>query len=295
MGIRSPELTINVDLVRRLIAEQFPQWRHLPIRAVEPGGWDNRTFRLGEHMLVRLPSSESYALQVEKEQTWLPKLAPHLPLPIPTPLGRGAPSNDFPLPWSVYDWLDGQPAGDGVAVDLPALASDLAAFLVALRGIDASDGPLPGPHNFQRGGPPAYYDAEVRSSLVTLHGRIDIGRAGAIWDKALASHWTSAPVWFHGDIAWGNLLMRDGRLSAIIDFGTSGVEDPACDLAIAWTMFDATSRATFRDALGLDDNTWARGRGWTLWKALIAAAGHDANQREAAKAFGVIETLLTED
>lgn len=287
--------TIDENLVRKLIAAQFPQWRHLPVKAVEPGGWDNRTFRLGENMIARLPSAASYLLQVDKEQTWLPKLSPHLPLPIPTPLGRGAPGEGFPWPWSVYDWLEGEPAHDGVVTDMPRFAADIAAFLAALQKIDATDGPLPGAHNFQRGGPPAFYDAETQQALIALEGRIDTGKARAVWNRALASSWQLPPVWFHGDIAWGNLLVHDGRLAAVIDFGTSGIGDPACDLAIAWTMFDGDSRAAFRDGLDLDDDTWARGRGWTLWKALITAAGHDANQREAGKAFQLIEKLLADD
>ncbi|MGN6033482.1 MAG: aminoglycoside phosphotransferase family protein [Thermomicrobiales bacterium] len=264
---------ITTDLVRGLIAAQFPQWAGLPIRPVAQSGWDNRTFHLGERMTVRLPSAEGYAGQVAKEQRWLPFLAPHLPLPIPTPLGLGAPDGQFPWPWSVYGWIDGETAMQAPPTDLVRFATDLAAFLLALQRIDATGGPSPGPHNFWRGGPLDVYASEAREAIAALAGEIDAERATAVIDRALASRWVGDPVWFHGDIAPGNLLVQDGRLSAVIDFGTSGVGDPACDLAIAWNLFHGESRRAFRDALSLDAATWERGAGWTLWKALIVVAG----------------------
>ena len=285
---------IDADLVHRLVRAQFPHWAHLPVEAIVPGGWDNRTFRLGDMMMVRLPSAASYALQVEKEQKWLPKLARQLPLPIPTPLAEGQPGEGYPFAWSIYDWLPGEPATRERIADLAQFALDVAGFLNALRRADATGGPLPGQHNFWRGGPVEVYDAETRQALLAFAGKIDTDAAAAIWDRALASSWKLSPVWFHGDIAWGNLLVANGRLGAIIDFGTSGVGDPACDLAIAWTMFSGESRNAFRDALNLDDETWARGRAWTLWKALITVAGHDANQREAEKAWRVLEDVLSD-
>lgn len=283
---------IDAALVRHLISSQFPQWAALPVTAVEPGGWDNRTFRLGDRMIVRLPSAAAYALQVEKEQAWLPRLAPQLPVPIPVPLAEGHPDAHFPWPWSVYGWLDGETARDTLPGDLVAFAQDVAAFLTALQKADATGGPLPGPHNFQRGGPPAFYDAQARQALADLVGRIDTTAAAEVWDTALASRWEPPPVWFHGDIAWGNLLVRDGRLGAVIDFGTSGIGDPACDLVIAWTLFEGESRAAFRAGLSLDAATWTRGRGWGLWKALITAAGIDANQAEAERSRRVIDQIL---
>lgn len=287
--------TIDALLVRRLIAAQFPQWAALDIRPVLPGGWDNRTFHLGRDMTVRLPSAESYALQVEKEQFWLPKLAPHLPLPIPVPLARGVPGEGYPWPWSVYRWRPGETATDDRIGDLKVFAQDLARFLVALRQVDARGGPLPGPHNFFRGGPTAHYDEETRRALVALEGRIDTEAARDVWEAALAASWQSAPVWFHGDISWGNLLVEDGRLSAVIDFGTSGIGDPACDLAIAWTLFHGQSREAFRAGVALDAGTWARGRGWTLWKALIVYAGlPGTNSAEAEKSLAVIEQVLAD-
>jgi len=295
-GNPSPdEVHIDTALVRRLIAAQFPQWADLPIRPVEVGGVDNRTFHLGPRMTVRLPSAARYTLQVEKEHRWLPKLAPLLPLPIPVPLAKGAPAEGYPWQWSVYRWLEGETATIERIADLGEFATTLAEFLIALRRIDPTGGPPPGQHNFFRGGPLTVYEAETRQALAALDGKIDTGAASAVWEAALAATWHGPPVWFHGDVAAGNLLLGDGRLSAVIDFGTSGVGDPSCDLAIAWTLFEGTSRDAFRAALQLDDATWARGRGWTLWKALITLAEHvDTDPLEAERARHVIYEVLAD-
>lgn len=261
---------IDEALVRTLVSTQFPQWKDLPIRSVTHNGWDNRTFQLGEHMLVRMPSAEEYALQVEKEQQWLPKLAPFLPLSVPTPLGLGEPANGYPWKWSIYSWLPGEPAAD--SNHLNDLATDLARFLLALQRIDSTNGPSPGEHSFYRGGPLTTYDNQTRKALVALQDKIDTQAATEIWETALASQWMHSPVWVHGDISAGNLLIKNGRLSAVIDFGQLTTGDPACDLAIAWTFFKNESRAIFQSMLSLDSNTWARGRAWALWKALIVYA-----------------------
>jgi len=286
-------VNIHVSLVSRSVATQFPQWSDLPIRPVEFGGWDNRTFHLGEQMTVRLPSAAAYSLQVEKEQRWLPRLAPHLPLPIPVPLAMGRPAAGYPWHWSVYRWLDGEIATVERIADLQQFAIDLAEFLVALYQIDANGGPPPGPHNFFRGGPLMVYDGETRQAIAALAGTIDTDAATAVWDAALAATWHGSPVWVHGDVAAGNLLVRDGQLSAVIDFGSSGVGDPACDLAIAWTLFAGESRVAFRETLPLDDATWARGRGWTLWKALITVAAlPGTNALAASSSRRIIDDVL---
>ncbi|TGP57058.1 aminoglycoside phosphotransferase family protein [bacterium M00.F.Ca.ET.159.01.1.1] len=285
---------IDAGLVRRLVDAQFLDWRDLPVSPVAFGGWDNRTFHLGDEMAVRLPSAAPYALQVEKEQRWLPRLAPLLPLPIPTPLAMGEPAEFYPWHWSVYRWIEGETAKTAHIADLQAFAIALADFLVALRRIDPTDGPAPGQHNFYRGGPVSVYDGEARQAIAALEGRIDTRAATTVWEAALAAAWHGSPVWFHGDVAWGNLLVEDGSLSAVIDFGTSGIGDPSCDLAIAWTFFEGDSREAFRERIDVDDATWARGRGWTLWKALITVAGHDANQAEAARQRRVIDEVLAD-
>jgi aminoglycoside phosphotransferase (APT) family kinase protein len=286
---------IEVSLVRELVAAQFPQWADLPIRPVERSGWDNRTFHLGEHMTVRLPSGAAYAQQVEKEHWWLPRLAPLLPLPIPVPLAMGAPAESYPWPWSIYGWLEGETAAIGRIADLSQFATTLAQFLTALQHIDATGGPPPGQHNFYRGGPLAIYDGETRLAIATLDGTIDTDAVTAVWEAALSTTWHGSPVWVHGDVSAGNLLVKSGRLSAVIDFGSSGVGDPACDLAIAWTLLDGESRDAFRAALPLDRPTWARGRGWTLWKGLITLAQHlGTNPLEAGEARRVIDEVLAD-
>ncbi|HEX6608630.1 MAG TPA: aminoglycoside phosphotransferase family protein [Chloroflexia bacterium] len=286
---------ITVALVRRLIAEQFPQWVDLPIRPVAFAGWDNCTFHLGANMRVRLPSAQGYVAQVEKEHRWLPRLAPLLPLPIPVPIARGVPGADYPWPWSIYRWLDGKPATIAPIADLPAFATALAQFLTALERIDATGGPAAGPHNFYRGGPLTVYDAETRQAIAALDGRIDAAAATAVWETALQATWHGSPVWVHGDVASGNLLVTEGRLSAVIDFGSSGVGDPACDLTIAWTFFSGESREAFRAGMPLDSATWARARGWALWKALITLVPIlHTDPVKAAEPRRVIDAVLAE-
>jgi len=265
-------VVVDASLARRLVDRQFPQWASLPLVPVPVQGWDNRTFRLGDALNVRLPSAPSYAAQVDKEQRWLPLLAPHLPLPIPVPVARGAPGLGYPHPGSVLHWIPGEPASAGTIGAPATFAVDLAAFLVALRGVDATAGPAAGAHNFFRGGPLEVYADETLRAVDTLGGAVPRDAALAVWEAAMATTWHTDPVWVHGDVAAGNLLVRDGRLAAVIDFGSSGVGDPACDTVIAWTLLCGASRAAYRAALRLDDATWARGRGWALWKALITLA-----------------------
>jgi len=260
MDVEHP--VIDDTLVRRMVAAQFPQWADLPVRSAEVGGRDNKTFRLGEHMIVRLPSAGDYSAQVEKEHRWLPKLAPLLPLP------------------------------ERIA-DLSDLAASLAQFLIALQRLDPTDGPPPGPHNFWRGGSLTTYDAETRQAIALLEGKVNTKAATEVWERALKTTWNRPPVWLHGDVSAGNLLVKGGRLSAVIDFGMLGVGDPACDLSIAWTLFSGESRKAFRAMLPLDAGTWARGRAWTLWKVLIVAAGlTETNAVEAARPWRVIDEVL---
>lgn len=286
---------IDEHLARRLVDGQFPQWADLPITPVELSGIDNRTFRLGEQMTVRLPSALGYALQVDKEQTWLPLLAPHLPLPIPTPVARGVPGEGYPYGWSVYRWIEGESAAVGTIGDLPTFATTLAGFLVALQRVDAAEGPGPGPHNFFRGGSLSTYEDEALRAIEALRDDVPGNAVRTVWDDAMAVTWEGEPVWFHGDIATGNLLVRDGRLSAVIDFGTSGVGDPACDMVIAWTLLSGPSRDAFRRTLRVDRGTWSRGRGWALWKALIMLVDErDRDPRAAAVSRGVIERVVAD-
>ncbi|PRY62345.1 aminoglycoside phosphotransferase family protein [Glycomyces artemisiae] len=287
----------TADLARALVAEQFPHWSHLPVEPVARQGWDNRTFRLGDELTVRLPTGPTYALAVAKEDRVLPLLAAHLPLPVPAPVATGAPSADYPHPWSVRRWLTGNTLQDS-DIDRTECARDLGAALTALRAVPAADGPAAGRHSFYRGCHPSAYADEVQLALHRLDGEIDTAACEAVWDAGMRTVWQGPPVWFHGDVSPGNLLAEHGRLSALIDFGTCGTGDPASDLQIAWGYFDFEERRVFRAAAGLDAGTWARARAWTLWKALIMIAevsGSDPDgvQRRILKA--VLDDPLDSD
>ena len=262
---------IDAELAGQLIQSQFPGYAHLPVTQVLPGGNDNRTFRLGDELAIRMPSAEGYAASVAKEQRWLPVIARGVPLPVPEPVAAGAPDDRYPFAWSINRWMPGQSALDAPPADTVAFARDLAQFLKALQTVPTAGAPLAGAHSFFRGADPVHYDDETREAIARLGDAIDGPLATRLWEEGLAAIYTGEPVWFHGDVATGNLLVRDGRLSAVIDFGTSGVGDPACDLYIAWTSLDPAARAAFRDELAVDDGMWARGRAWTLWKALITS------------------------
>jgi aminoglycoside phosphotransferase (APT) family kinase protein len=254
-----------------LLAAQFPQWAELSIESVHSSGSDNALYRLGDDKVVRLPLTQVAATQVDKEQQWLPKLAPFLTLPIPIPVAKGAPGDSYPWHWSVYRWLEGEAATNGSIVDPCQTALELAQFIATLQRVDPSGGPTPGAHNSYRGVQLATRDTETRTAITTLRGSIDVAAATLAWDAALqASDWNYQPVWIHGDLQPGNLLVQHGHLSAVIDFGCLGVGDPACDLMVAWNLLSAESRDVFRTALQVDDETWARGRGWALSFGLIA-------------------------
>jgi aminoglycoside phosphotransferase (APT) family kinase protein len=286
------DIVVDAALARELVDERFPEWATLPLRPVEPGGFDHRSFRLGDRLLVRLPSAPAYAPQVRKEQRWLPVLAPELPLPIPRIAGIGEPGPRFPFPWSVYDWIEGETAADARIDDEVALARDLAGFLVELRGVDTADAPGPGTHSAYRGGPLERWHDEIEAMLPRIGDGRERARAAAIWGDALAEPFRDLSMWFHGDVARANLLVRDGALAAVIDFGCSGVGDPACDTVIVWTHFAGTARREFVRAYDVDDATWARGRGWALWKALILLDSPE--RRWVELAHRTMEALLNE-
>ncbi|MFU8875750.1 aminoglycoside phosphotransferase family protein [Micromonospora sp. SL4-19] len=295
LGPLPQRITVDADQVRRLVADQFPQWAGLSVQPVANGGWDNWTFHLGPRMSVRLPSASEYALAVDKEHRWLPALAPRLPLPIPSPLAKGEPGAGYPYSWSVYPWLDGESACADRIVDPVRFALDLAGFLAALQRVDTTDGPGPGQHNWFRGGTLRTYEVQAQRALTALDGHVDIDLAREIWQSALDARWDGVQSWFHGDVAQGNLLLIDGELAAVIDFGTCGVGDPACDLAIAWTLLTADGRQAFRERLSVDEATWARGRGWALWKTLATCASTLSDADEpAASALHVLGEIFSE-
>ncbi|MFF8836281.1 aminoglycoside phosphotransferase family protein [Streptomyces sp. NPDC015130] len=261
-------VTLDTALVARLVAAQFPEWAGLPVREVDSAGTDNAMFRLGDEFAVRLPKAEWSTGQAAKEQRWLPLLAPHLPLPVPVPLGHGVPGEGFDRPWSVFGWLDGADAFIAPLTDLADAAVRLGRFGAALRAVDASGGPA----SF-RGGPVTEWEQGAMPGAIrelAADGTVDPERATRAWESVLAlPQWEGAPVWVHGDLLPGNVLTRDGRLSAVIDFGGLGVGDPACDMMPGWSILTAETRPLFREAARVDDDTWARGRGWALCWGLV--------------------------
>ncbi|MEX2212343.1 MAG: aminoglycoside phosphotransferase family protein [Gaiellaceae bacterium] len=258
------ELDVDVPLVLRLLAAQFPEWAELPIEPVPNRGTDNALFRLGPELVARLPVQESKAATLVRELEWLPRLAPHLPLAVPVSVAQGEPGEGYPCIWCVNTWLPGEDATVGPAVDA---ADALAEFILALQAIDASDGPLPGRHNFGRGEPLVNRDAPFRAALATL----DVPGAAAVWEEALAApRWEAPGRWLHGDLDARNVLVDDGRLSGVIDWGALGVGDPACEAMVAWKLVPVEERDAFRARLGLDDAAWARARGWVVSQAVIA-------------------------
>ncbi|MBV1937088.1 aminoglycoside phosphotransferase family protein [Streptomyces sp. BV286] len=264
------ELDIDEALVGRLVAEQFPEWAGLPVKQVVSAGTENAMYRLGDDMVVRLPRLPRGAREVDKEQRWLPRLAPHLPLAVPVPLAKGAPGQGYALPWGVFRWLDGDTVHDAPLGGRAALADAAVAlgrFVAALRKADAAGGPPS-----WRGGP-LTDDDEMRAAIrdLSADGTVDGDTVAAVWEDALRlPQWAGDPVWLHGDLLPGNLLAKEGRLSAVIDFGGLGTGDPAADVLAGWAVFTAGTRPLFREAAEVDDATWARGRGWALHFGLVA-------------------------
>lgn len=273
--MKKNDLQIDGALVRELLSAQFQDWEGMSLRRIDSSGTDNTLFRLGEKMLVRLPRQESSAVQLEKEFRWLPELAPHLPIAVPAPLRQGMPQGAYPWKWAVFSWIDGADACSAPLADPRHAALALGGFLKALKAVDPGGGPLPGEHNFWRGVPLAERDKAVRESAAILATDLDAGSALAAWERALkAPLWAGPPAWIHGDLHGGNLLVNDGKLCAVIDFGGLGLGDPACDLMAAWTFLPPGARAAFRAALSVDDAAWERGRGWALSFGLIAYAAY---------------------
>ena len=267
------EVTVDEALVRRLLATQFPEWADLPLEAVEPRGTDNWLYRLGGELVARLPCRERTVATLARERTWLPRLA-LLPFEIPLPVAVGKPGAGYPWTWSVYRWLEGENAVDAPVADLARAAADLAALLEALQRVNPDGGPAgPGEENFFRGAPLEVFDPRVRADLAQLRGDIDLEAATAVWNEALcAPDPEGPPVWVHGDLDRRNLLTRQGRLAAVVDFGCLGVGDPACDVAVAWKVLSPETRDIFRSALSVDESTWTRARGWVVSQALGAVA-----------------------
>jgi len=285
---------IDAALIRRLLSAQLPGLAELPLRRLTSAGSDNVIYRLGDDLAVRLPRGSWSTGQPRKEFQWLPRLAPELPLPVPTPVALGEPGEGYPWYWCVSRWLDGEIATIGGLADEAGAAAELAEFVEALHRIPAEPALEPGPHNSFIGAPLVRRDASTRASIAQTGDVFDTAGLTEVWEKALAAPpWNGPPVWIHGDLHPGNLLTVDGRLSAVLDFGGLGAGDPACDLLVAWTLLSASAREIFRTALGVDDATWARGRGYALSTGLNAYTAYAAtNPRIAANTgYQIAETL----
>ena len=272
--MHADEFETDVGLVEALVRAQFPKWAQLPIEPVPERGTDNALYRLGDELVVRLPRLDRCAETLRKELRWLPELAPRLPLAVPLPVAAGEPAEGFPFPWAVYRWLEGETATHERIGDLSQAAADLAQFIAALQRIDPTGGPGPGAHNAFRGIPLAgRRDEFTRAAIAQLDAELDTDAVIAVWDEALeAPAWHRPAVWIHGDLDSRNLLVSDGRLSAVLDFGCLGVGDPACDVMAAWKLLDDEGRAAFRSARSIDDATWSRARGWAVSQAVVALA-----------------------
>ena len=257
------ELDIDEALVRHLLGEQFPGLSELPIRRVRPEGTVNAIFRLGEELCVRLARRGGPTEPGSKESRWLPQLAPVLPVAIPVPVARGRPTDSYPWFWDIQTWVEGETVAVE-EIDAVQAARDLTILVAALRSVNPAAAP-PG-----RGIPLAERDPEVRHWLRRFDGDPAVTEE---WERALAAQpWEGPPVWHHGDLDARNWLVRDGRISGVIDWGSMGVGDPACDVMVAWKLHSAAARDAFRDALAVDDATWERARGWVLSQAVAILA-----------------------
>lgn len=287
------EVEIDESLVKRLLTAQFPKWSELPLLRVKSSGTDNAIFRLGEDMAIRMPRIEWATGQAEMEHFWLPRLAPHLPLAIPAPLAIGEPAEGYPWSWAVYRWFKGEDAIVGRIDDLGQAAAGMAEFISSLHRINFADVTPPAS---SRGMSLAPRDPGVRKAIEELHDMIDQNTALLAWEAALeAPDWQGPGVWIHGDIHAGNLLVEQGRITTVIDFGCMGLGDPACDLLFAWSMLTAETREIFRAKLQPDDATWARGRGYALSMGLIALPYYkDTNPVFAGVARRIIDEVLND-
>jgi aminoglycoside phosphotransferase (APT) family kinase protein len=281
------ELEIDEGRVRRLLAEQFPDWSDQPLSQVEPAGTDNAIFRLGDELAVRLARRAGPARPGGKELDWLPRLAPLLPVDIPIPVAQGRPTSEYPWFWDIYTWVEGETVRVE-DVDPIQAARDLAAFVAALQRVDPAGAP-PG-----RGIPLAGRDEEFRHWLPKFNGDPAVM---VEWQRALAAPpWDGPPVWHHGDLDTRNWLVRDGRIRGVIDWGSMGVGDPACDVMVAWKLHSSAARDAFREALPTDDATWERARGWVLSQAIVALAYYtpENNRTLYREAEAWLELVMSE-
>ncbi|MET8625593.1 aminoglycoside phosphotransferase family protein [Kitasatospora sp. NPDC004669] len=286
------ELDIDEAMVRRMVAARFPQWADLPVELVDSAGTSNAMYRLGADLVVRIPRIPGAAEDIEKEHTWLGRLAPELPVAVPVPVGLGEPGDGCPWPWSVLRWLEGANPAAGNVRQPKLLAADLASFVTAVHRVN----PVGGPASY-RSETLAARDGAVRRAVGALTDVVDTAAVTSLWEASLrAPGHPGPPVWIHADLQPGNLLVDGaGRLSAVIDFGCAGLGDPAVDLITAWYVLPASVRDAFRTAVGADDAAWARGTGWALSVALMELDYYrETNPRMVRTARYVVGELLAD-
>jgi len=263
--MHADEVDIDAALVRQLLAKQFVDWAGLSLKVIRPEGTDNAMYKLGSDKVVRLPRTENSAISLEKERLWLPKLAPLLPITVPVIQGEGHSDVGYPFSWFICQWLEGKNPSSENMLDNHQAAIDLGHFVSSMRKISSMDGP-----KCRRGQPLSTRDQETREAIVLLQDTYDTSLLNDLWESALAApEWSGDPVWIHGDLHAGNLLAKDGRITAVVDFGLAGVGDPACDIMVAWTLLTAEAREVFRSIVQPDAATWARGRGWALHLGIV--------------------------
>ncbi|NUP51860.1 MAG: phosphotransferase [Catenulispora sp.] len=267
------EIEMTPDLVRDLLREQHPDLAGLPIREVE-GGWGNQMWRLGDDLAVRMQRMGDSPVPQLKERRWLPLLAPRLPLPIPTPVRSGTPSERFPKMWTVMTWVQGTPLDQGSITRGDHAADKLADFLKALHveaPADAPDASVFGVH-----------PRECTDGFEHFLGSLDLGDSGgsgdfaekdirAVWDDAVAAvDWPGPPVWVHGDLHPANVVVAEGTLAGVVDFEAVCAGDPAWDLAAAWVLLPSGAASRFFDGYGrVDEATFTRARGLAVMKSLF--------------------------
>ena len=291
--MHADEVEIDLDLVRSLLAEQAPQWARLPLTRLATWGTDHVIYRLGDALSVRLPKIGWAATQGEKERRWLPMIARQLAVEVPVPVFVGQPQGRYPYRWYVSPWLAGQ--NPQPADDLTALAGDLAAFVLDLHRLDTAGAPRP--EGGDRGGPLGPADASTRQSAELLRGQTDVDGLLAAWAAGVqAPAWQGQPRWVHGDLMDGNLLVRQGRLAAVIDWGSCKAGDPAIDLVAAWSLFAGPSRSVFRERLGfVDEPMWLRGRAWAVSAAVHALPYYrDTNPDIVARSWRAVDAVLAD-
>ncbi|HEY5097686.1 MAG TPA: aminoglycoside phosphotransferase family protein [Acidimicrobiales bacterium] len=288
--LHDAEFAVDTGLVAELVAEQFPELSDLPVRDFRSTGTVNTIFLLGDDLYARLPRVEVWAHHLDLEWRWLPVLAPQLTLRVPQPVKRGSPSGSYPYSWSIYRWIRGQPYADDLVVDEVRAAGDLARFIGELRSCAS----VPGAPTSGRG-PLRALDRSIRVALDRAGTAIDRGAALAAWDGVLdAAEWTGPPGWVHGDLLRPNLLVDEGRICAVLDFGCVGVGDPAADVVAAWSVFGPSGREAFRATLDVDDDTWSRARGYALYQAAwIIPYYADTNPEFVRQAIRTVAEVLT--